>query len=235
MLSNFLLLFTIVIVIFLMSIILFFLYNDGYSFELVKFIKPYIIITIPTMFFIASLAIVFEVLFVKYTILQNVGFFFLFCFLLVLSPKKSDQFALDVFGSKVVIHQLEEMVKEITKTDKTTSMNIGYVLANTKKPEKFEFTGIQFSSIFIISRVLWVLLSVLLVANGYQIDTACNGLDASEKCQTSHYDILIIDHLMPIMNGIKFVENYFAISPERKLKHPAVLSLTQQARQRLFS
>ena len=31
------------------------------------------------------------------------------------------------------------------------------------------------------------------------------------------------------------VENYFAISPERKLKHPAVLSLTQAARQRLFA
>ena len=31
------------------------------------------------------------------------------------------------------------------------------------------------------------------------------------------------------------VENYFAISPERKLKHPAVLSLTQAARQRLFN
>lgn len=31
------------------------------------------------------------------------------------------------------------------------------------------------------------------------------------------------------------VENYFAISPERKLKHPAVLSLTQSARQKLFS
>lgn len=49
-------------------------------------------------------------------------------------------------------------------------------------------------------------LSVLLVANGYQIDTACNGLDASEKCQTSHYDILIIDHLMPIMNGIQLIK-----------------------------
>lgn len=31
------------------------------------------------------------------------------------------------------------------------------------------------------------------------------------------------------------VETYYAISPERKLKHPAVLSLTQQARQQLFN
>ncbi|MGK0338024.1 MAG: LysR family transcriptional activator of nhaA [Candidatus Azotimanducaceae bacterium] len=30
------------------------------------------------------------------------------------------------------------------------------------------------------------------------------------------------------------VENYYAISPERKLKHPAVLNLTEQARQKLF-
>ena len=31
------------------------------------------------------------------------------------------------------------------------------------------------------------------------------------------------------------VETYYAISPERKLKHPAVLKLTEQARQKLFS
>lgn len=29
-------------------------------------------------------------------------------------------------------------------------------------------------------------------------------------------------------------ETYYAISPERKLKHPAVLKLTEQARQQLF-
>lgn len=61
-------------------------------------------------------------------------------------------------------------------------------------------------------------LSELLASRGYQVDTACNGLDASEKCQDGRYDLLIVDHLMPIMNGIQLVKNlrqtdYYALIP----------------------
>lgn len=51
----------------------------------------------------------------------------------------------------------------------------------------------------------------------------------------------IAEEVSEMYNAVKIgtaesvVENYFAISPERKLKHPAVLSLTQAARQKLFS
>ena len=163
MISNFLLLLTIVFIIFLMSILLFFLYNDGYSFQLFQFVKPYLIITIPTLFFIACLGVIFEVLFQKYSILQNVLFFFLFSFLAFSSAKNKTDFYFDAFGSKIVMHQLEEKVKEITHTDKDTNKSIGYVLGNTKKPKKFEFNGIDFSSTFILSRVLWMFLGVVLV------------------------------------------------------------------------
>jgi DNA-binding response OmpR family regulator len=50
-------------------------------------------------------------------------------------------------------------------------------------------------------------LGAALTAHGYDVDTACNGLDASEKSQNEVYDLLIIDHLMPIMNGIQLVKN----------------------------
>ncbi|MFN3235726.1 MAG: transcriptional activator NhaR [Pseudomonadales bacterium] len=50
---------------------------------------------------------------------------------------------------------------------------------------------------------------------------------AEEVCQMYNADV--------VGTAESVVENYFAISPERKLKHPAVLSLTQQARQRLFT
>jgi LysR family transcriptional activator of nhaA len=51
----------------------------------------------------------------------------------------------------------------------------------------------------------------------------------------------IADEVSQMYDAVKIgtaesvVENYFAISPERKLKHPAVLFLTQAARQRLFA
>jgi len=51
----------------------------------------------------------------------------------------------------------------------------------------------------------------------------------------------IIDEVCDMYNSVclgsvpSVTERYYAISPERKLKHPAVLKLTEQARQRLFA
>ncbi|ARD43330.1 response regulator [Colwellia sp. PAMC 21821] len=50
-------------------------------------------------------------------------------------------------------------------------------------------------------------LSALLSAQGYFINTASHGLAASEKLQSSCYDLVIIDHLMPIMNGIQLTKH----------------------------
>lgn len=161
--SNFLLLLTIVFTVFLMSIILFFLYNDGGPFQLFQFVKPYLIITIPTMFFIACLAIIFEVIFQKYSVLQNVVFFFLFSFLAFNSSKNETDFLLDTFGSQIVMHELEEKVKEITNTDKTTGISIGYISGNTTKAKKIKFTGVDFPLTFILSRIIWMVLGVIMI------------------------------------------------------------------------
>ena len=161
--SNFLVLLTIVAIVFLMSIALFFLYNDGYSFEIIQFIKPYFIITIPTMFMVAVLGIVFEIILGKYTTLKNVIFFFLFSSLMVIIPKNEAQYSFDIFGSKIVIHQLENTIKEITNADKNLDLSIGYVLGNVTKAKKFEFTGINFPWVFILSRFAWVLLGSILI------------------------------------------------------------------------
>ncbi|WP_286233042.1 response regulator [Thalassotalea sediminis] len=40
-----------------------------------------------------------------------------------------------------------------------------------------------------------------------EIDNAGNGLDALEKAQKKQYDLFIIDHLMPVMNGLQLVKN----------------------------
>lgn len=164
-LSNFMLLLTIVFVVFIMSIILFVLYNDGFSFELFQFIKPYIFITLPALFFISVLAVVFEVFFRKYSVLQNIGFFFLFSTLLIFTPKTEMQYSLDVFGSKIVLNEFEETVRAITKSDEKTGLtNIGYVVGNLNKVKKFEFNGVSFPTSFIISRFIWTLFGIGIIA-----------------------------------------------------------------------
>jgi len=162
--SNFLILLTIVGVVFIMSIILFVLYNDGYTFELFQFIKPYVFITIPSMFFISVVAVVFEVCFGKYSIIQNIGFFFLFSALLVYNPKTEHQFTLDVFGTKIVTHEFEETVRAITNSDDITSLSIGYNIDGINETKKFEFKGMNFPMSFILSRLLWMLLGIVIIA-----------------------------------------------------------------------
>lgn len=50
-------------------------------------------------------------------------------------------------------------------------------------------------------------LYTILCRLGHQVDVASNGLDAFEKAQKNEYQLYIIDHLMPLMNGAQLVKN----------------------------
>lgn len=49
-------------------------------------------------------------------------------------------------------------------------------------------------------------LSAIVADAGYEVDTACNGQEAIEKIQASQPDCLLLDMLMPIMDGIQVLE-----------------------------
>ncbi|GLX77374.1 response regulator [Thalassotalea insulae] len=51
------------------------------------------------------------------------------------------------------------------------------------------------------------LLTQLLTSIGATVQTATNGLDAFTKAQTASFDLFIVDHLMPVMNGVQLVKN----------------------------
>lgn len=42
---------------------------------------------------------------------------------------------------------------------------------------------------------------------GHSVDIAVNGLDGFEKAQKESYHLYIIDHLMPLMNGVTLSKN----------------------------
>jgi len=50
-------------------------------------------------------------------------------------------------------------------------------------------------------------ISRFLASLGYSVHTAVNGLDGYEKAQQSPYNLYIIDHLMPLMNGVVLSKN----------------------------
>ena len=49
------------------------------------------------------------------------------------------------------------------------------------------------------------LMEIKLKAEGYNTSSACDGIDALDKVGKSHYDILIVDAMMPNMNGYEFL------------------------------
>lgn len=62
-------------------------------------------------------------------------------------------------------------------------------------------------------------LRTLLAAFPCEVDSAGNGLDALEKAQKKSYDLFIVDHLMPVMNGLQLVKNL----QKKQLLHDATL------------
>ncbi len=159
-LSNFMVLFTLAIIMFTMSIVLFFLYNEGYSFELINFIKPYLIVTLPALFFIAVLAVIFEVVLEKYTVLQNTIFFIVFIALFSFTTVNDTRHELDVFGSKMITSQMETAVNNISTEKLKEKVQVGYIINHQKTYKKFDFNGIDFSISFIGSRLLWILFGI---------------------------------------------------------------------------
>ena len=50
-------------------------------------------------------------------------------------------------------------------------------------------------------------ISKFLLSLGHTVNTAVNGLDGFEKAQQTPYHLYIVDHLMPLMNGVVLSKN----------------------------
>ena len=69
------------------------------------------------------------------------------------------------------------------------------------------------------------LVTDILKGYGHSRETASNGLDAFEKAQKSPFDLFIIDHLMPVMNGIQLAKN---LKHTDKTKDTEIVFMTTQ-------
>ena len=56
-------------------------------------------------------------------------------------------------------------------------------------------------------RAVQDMLTTLLTARGHTVEIAVNGLDALAKVQQGDYQLFVIDHLMPLMNGVQLTKN----------------------------
>ncbi len=163
--SNFLVLLSIVGVVFVMSIGIFFYRSRGFDFEITSFLVPYLLVTIPSIFVISSLAVVTEVWLGRYAVLQYIGFFIFFNVIIAnVQMREGSDFIswLDPFGVKHVTMGFEKYVRaNFDSQARVTSM--GFNFSDKKDVQVFEFNGINWPFGFLLSRLVWMAIGAGLV------------------------------------------------------------------------
>lgn len=61
------------------------------------------------------------------------------------------------------------------------------------------------------------ILEIFLKSTKAQIDTALNGKIALDKFKSSHYDLILLDINMPVLNGFETLKEIKSIKPESKV------------------
>ena len=163
--SNFLVLLSITSVVFVMSVAVFFYRSRGFDFEITSFVLPYVMVTLPSLFVVSSIAVVSEVWLGRRSVLQYIGFFILFNVVIAnVQMKVGSNFItwVDPFGVKHVTMGLEKYVQtNFDSQARVTSM--GFNFSDKKDVQLFEFTGLDWPIGFLISRLVWIVFGVGLV------------------------------------------------------------------------
>jgi len=72
------------------------------------------------------------------------------------------------------------------------------------------------------------LVSMVLQRQGFRTDAAADGLEAVAKLKTSSYDVIVLDLMMPNLDGFSFI-NMFAAEDPQQLRKVIVTSAASPA------
>lgn len=162
--SNCLVLLSIESIIFFVTVITFFFKRADALFELNQLLVPFIIITVPVAFITSFIAVFFELTF-KNAFFKYIVFFILFGFLITNSRDNKSSIAsynLDIFGTNQITQNIKESIVHQFH-EKLPDVTIGYTYSKTQTFKSFIWNDIHWEKTFVISRLIWVLVSVLLV------------------------------------------------------------------------
>lgn len=180
LLSNFLVLFTIAGCTTVFTIGMFFYRNTGgYPFSLTDFLLPFLFLPLPALFFVSALAVIAEVLLSKKNVLQYLLFILFFGVATAnvnLRQYDDTTVMMDVFGTRTVTNSITNTLNTQFHQN-IKSVGVGY-LSDNQVSKPFEWHGLNWSAVFMLSRVLWIALGVLLV---YLSSFIFNRFDAEER------------------------------------------------------
>ncbi len=58
------------------------------------------------------------------------------------------------------------------------------------------------------------LMGILLESAGYTVVQVCNGLDALKEINKRHFDVVVTDWVMPLLNGVELIHRIQEVSPQ---------------------
>ncbi len=139
--------------------------------------------------------------------------------------RRFEEIGFSVFLSKPVEKLLlSDCIKAVTKRQNTDSASIPiitrYSIIETKK---------HFSRILIVEDMETNRLTAkaLIGKHGYKTDEAKNGLEAVEKHQANHYDLILMDCQMPVMDGFEATRRIR--ENEKNQAHVPIIAMTGNA------
>lgn len=167
--SNLLLMFTLSAVVQLMGVFIFLFRNEGFPMVASDFLLPWIFIGIPAIIFLSSVAVIFEIIFVRRTSLQNFAYFVLVVSLLAgvaFSDTSFFSVLRDVAGGSALQASASQDLHAQTGVISDTFFSIGYQINLAEDAESlktFTLSSIQWSGHFLLTRLTLVVFSLVSV------------------------------------------------------------------------
>lgn len=220
--GNIIILTLLTLVTFFMGIIIFLIRNESHAFILWEYVKPFLILTMPTILFISSLSILFEV-FNMNSGLWRMVYFVIWVYFLSLMLRPNNFF--DVIGGSHILFQIAQDIKSIFSDYK----NGFTVFGSISTINTFVWNGFKISTIMLLSRLQWVFISgVLLFFSTIKFDkfNEDSKIKIRRKCQTTN----ALDNSFLKRTGITSINfsSYSKINFVNMVKEEIILSLKGQ-------
>jgi two-component system response regulator MprA len=74
-----------------------------------------------------------------------------------------------------------------------------------------------------------LLVTRLFLRNGYAVESAADGAEAIEKMAQSQFDLIVLDLMMPRLDGIGVIERLASAERDRGTRMPRILVMTAAA------
>jgi len=160
LMSNYVTLLLILAVITVMTVIMFFMRGETRELELGKLLLPLLLLTAPTMFCVASIALFFDSLTSLNRGMLNIIYFFLWTFLISISLFSP---LFDVFGMTTFMNEIKNVLPTV-HPDWDSDFGTGILIRDSIASAKvFVWEGMDWSKSILMPRIYWMIASFGLV------------------------------------------------------------------------